>query len=248
MNTTAAQPQIIHYLPVLTTFLSVVFFTVLFRRYRSKGRGAHLLWWAGGVLCYGLGTAAEAAVTLWGNSPGLNKTWYIVGALFGGYPLAQGTVYLLLRRRTANILTSATVPIIVILAVLVILGPTNTGAIEPHRPGGAALGWQWIRWFTPIINLYAAVFLIGGAALSGWRFAKRRATGHRAVGNALIALGALLPGIGGGMAKAGIVEGLYVGELAGLILIWIGYTRCVRRPALQPAAAAPAEAAAVPAP
>jgi sulfite exporter TauE/SafE len=35
--------------------------------------------------------------------------------------------------------------------------------------------------------------------------------------------GAILPGIGGSMARAGMVEGLYVGELAGLILIWLGY-------------------------
>ncbi len=41
----------------------------------------------------------------------------------------------------------------------------------------------------------------------------------------------MLPGIGGGMAKAGIVEGLYVGELAGLILIWIGYELCTKAPA-----------------
>lgn len=44
-------------------------------------------------------------------------------------------------------------------------------------------------------------------------------------------MGGLLPGIGGGMAKAGIVEGLYVGELAGLILIWIGYEFCTKAPA-----------------
>ena len=41
----------------------------------------------------------------------------------------------------------------------------------------------------------------------------------------------MLPGIGGWMAKAGIVEGLYVGELAGLILIWIGYEFCTKAPA-----------------
>ena len=31
-------------------------------------------------------------VTLFGNSPALNKAWYIAGALLGGYPLAQGSV------------------------------------------------------------------------------------------------------------------------------------------------------------
>jgi len=38
-----------------------------------------------------------------------------------------------------------------------------------------------------------------------------------------------MPAIGGGMAKWGIVEGLYLGEFIGLILIWMGYRWCVFR-------------------
>ena len=57
-----------------------------------------------------------------------------------------------------------------------------------------------------------------------------------------IAVGALLPGIGGGMAKAGMVEALYVGELVGLILIWLGYRFCVRAPLTQPQTSAPSPA------
>ena len=41
--------------------------------------------------------------------------------------------------------------------------------------------------------------------------------------------------IGGGMAKAGIVEALYLGEFFGIILIWVGYASCVRRRADPPA-------------
>ncbi|NIO14972.1 MAG: hypothetical protein GTN86_05985, partial [Xanthomonadales bacterium] len=68
---------------------------------------------------------------------------------------------------------------------------------------------------TPLLNGYAAVFLIGGAIYSAVRFALSDGAGHRALGNAMIAFGALLPGIGGGMAKAGMVEALYVGEFIG---------------------------------
>ena len=57
-----------------------------------------------------------------------------------------------------------------------------------------------------------------------------------AIGKAFIAGGAMLPGIGGGMAKAGMVEGLYIGEFLGIILIWIGYSFCVRRKSEVPAA------------
>ncbi len=84
---------------------------------------------------------------------------------------------------------------------------------------------------TPFINAYAAFFLIGGAAVSAWRFWQRAGAGNRAAGNTLIAVGALLPGIGGAMAKAGVVEALYVGEFIGLVLIWAGERMCAWRPA-----------------
>lgn len=239
----AATPSAVHYIPVITTSLSFVFLVVLLRRYVQRGFGTHLLWWAFGVFCYGAGTALESSITLFGNSIALTKTWYIAGAVFGGYPLAQGTVYLLLKRRTAHILTAATIPLIVAASVLVVLSPVNVDALEPHRPSGAMLGWQWVRAFTPIINGYAALFLIGGAILSAVRYARHVGTSNRAVGNTLIAVGALLPAVGGGLAKAGLVEALYVGELLGIILIWLGYGACVRRPTRAPAEApAPAGA------
>ena len=45
-----AQPQLIPYLPIATTVLSVAFCGILFRRFGQHG-GAHLLWWGGGVFC-----------------------------------------------------------------------------------------------------------------------------------------------------------------------------------------------------
>ena len=47
---------------------------------------------------------------------------------------------------------------------------------------------------------------------------------QRTIGSAFIAL----PGIGGSSAKAGMLEALYVGELVGLVLIWIGFNYCTR--------------------
>ena len=222
-------PGPVHYLPVVTTVLSAIFFVVLLRRYLTKRTGPHLLWWAGGIFAYGLGTALEGVITIAGNSIALTKAWYIAGALLGGYPLAQGTVYLLLRRRTAHLLTLVTVPYLLLMAVLVVLSPVNVEALESYKPSGAVLGWQWVRAMTPLLNGYAALFLIGGAILSAYRFANKAGGGARAVGNGLIAFGALLPGVGGGMAKAGYVEALYVGEFIGLLFIWAGYAACVRR-------------------
>jgi hypothetical protein len=219
----------VHYLPIITTTLSAVFCGQLFLRFQLRRSGAHLLWWGAGVFAYGLGTALESAITLGGNSVFLNKSWYITGALLGGYPLAQGTVFLLLKRKVAWTLTAITFPLVIILSILVVFSPVVFEALESHRPSGAILAWQWIRVFTPIVNLYAVSFLIGGSILSSVRYRASRGPGDgsRAIGNSLIAFGALLPAIGGGMAKAGVVEALYVGELIGLVLIWLGYLACV---------------------
>ena len=225
-------PQAVHYLPILTTVLSALFAASLFRRWAAK-RSTHLLWWAIGITTYGLGTALESAITLGGNSVALTKAWYIAGALLGGYPLAQGSLYLSWPRRFANRLTAASLAFVVVAAVLVVLSPVDASVLEPHRPSGAILGWQWVRLLTPVINMYAVFFLIGGAIVSAWRHYKHRGHSYRAAGNALIALGALLPGVGGSFAKAGVVEALYIGECLGLVVIWTGDRICAREPTAQ---------------
>ena len=104
----------------------------------------------------------------------------------------------------------------------------DLSVVEPHRLTGSVLVWREARLFSPFINTYAAIFLIGGAIASAWRFRKDETARHRFIGNCYIALGALLPGIGGAATRAGYTEVLYVMELIGIVLIWIGYTYNVR--------------------
>lgn len=223
-----SQVLFVHYVPIATTIVATAFATSLWRRYLER-RTPHLWWWAVGVAFYGLGTLIEAAITLGGNAVFLNKAWYIAGAVLGGYPLAQGSLYFSYSRKFASRATAISLPFVVITSVLVALSPVLIDNLQPHRPSGAILGWQWVRMLTPFINGYAAFFLIGGAIVSAWRYAKLKHAGNRAVGNSLIAFGALLPGIGGSLAKAGIVEALYIGEFVGLILIWVGERTCAWR-------------------
>jgi hypothetical protein len=222
-----------HYLPILTTVLSALFAGSLYRRWRVR-RSPQLWWWAFGITTYGLGTALESAITLFGNTIALTKVWYIAGALLGGYPLAQGSLYLSWPRRMANRLTVVSVAFVAVASVLVILSPVDAAALEPSRPSGAVLAWSWVRLLTPFINLYAVFFLIGGALRSAWVNYRERGQFYRAAGTALIAAGAILPGVGGSFAKAGLVEVLYVGECLGLMIIWAGDRVCAlqdRRPA-----------------
>lgn len=216
----------VHYLPIGTTILAAIFAANLFRRYAYRRDSLHHLWWGIGISFYGFGTFFEGLITLFGNSIFLNKVWYISGAVLGGYPLAQGSVYLLHTRHFAHITSAITIPVVSLTSLFVIMSPVLPEFLELHRPSGAILAWRWIRWMTPFINIYSAFFLVGGAALSSWRYFKKGDPGHRALGSTFIAIGAILPGIGGSMAKVGIIEALYIGEFIGLILIWSGDALC----------------------
>jgi hypothetical protein len=221
-------PSFVHYVPIVTTILAVPFALEIFRRYRAHPERLHLLWWALGIATYGVGTFTEAATTIVGWNEPVFRAWYISGALLGGAPLAQGTVYLLLARRTAHILTAVLIGFIAIASVAVLLSPIDYSQVEAHRLTGRVLGWQWVRGFSPFVNMYAVVFLIGGAILSALRYSGNPATRHRVVANVLIAAGAILPGIGGTATRMGYTEVLYVTELVGLILTWCGYRLSVR--------------------
>lgn len=234
-------PTLVHYIPIVTTLLAVPFSLEIFRRWRQHPDRLHLLWWAIGVAAYGVGTFTEAWTTLFGWNSFIFKSWYISGALLGGAPLAQGTVYLLLKRRTAHLLTAALVVYVVVASIAVVVAPIDLSAVEPHRLTGRVFGWQWVRMFSPAVNLYAVVFLIGGAVLSALRYSLDPASRHRMYANILIAIGAILPGIGGTATRMGHTEVLYVTELVGLVLTWIGYRISIRpltaRYGLQPRAA-----------
>ena len=161
--------------------------------------------------------------------------------------LATGSLYLLAPKKTAHILTAISMAFIVVTSVLVFIAPVEPAAAEAVRPSGSFIveDWQWVRLMSIPINIYAAIFLIGGAAYSSFRFAfperdpntgqKTPRNSQRALGTGFIAVGALLPGIGGGMAKGGITEALYIGEFVGIILIWIGNELCIKAPKSAPA-------------
>lgn len=224
----------VHYLPILTSALAVWFAPQLQRRWRERRPAPHLFWWTLGVVLYGAGTVTESLTTLFGWSEPVFRSWYITGALLGGAPLAQGTAYLLLRKRTANVLTVLLLSTVAVAAVCVLSSPIAYDQVEAHRLSGRVLEWTWVRRFSPFINSYAFLLLVGGALLSAWRYRGVLEGRGKVLGNVAIAIGGLLPGIGGAFTRFGHVEVLYVTELAGLILIYLGY-RLNIAPALVPA-------------
>ena len=228
----------VHFIPIITTVFAFAFAGVVVGRWMDR-RSPHLLWWGIGMLAYGAGTLTESATTLLGWHESVFRAWYITGALLGGAPLAQGSVYLHLDRRVANRLTMIVGAVIVVASICVIASPIDPALVEPYRLSGKVLEWRWVRLFSPFVNLYAVIVLVGGAIVSAMRYRRSAETYHRFIGNVYIAVGGILPGIGGAFTRFGHTEVLYVTELLGLLLIYAGYrmnvsTRTMALPHSQP--------------
>ncbi len=210
------------YIPIFTTLFSIYFFQEIYRHYKLKQK-SYLLWWSLGVLTFGLGTLSESINILYGWSEANLKYWYIVGALLGGYPLAQGSVYLLMNKKFSNITSLFFISLIILASYFVLLTPVVLPESFNNMLTGSVFAWKWVRYFSPLINMYAFIFLVGGAIYSANKYYKQGIKEAPFKGNIFIAIGGLLPGIGGSFTRAGYVEVLYVTEFIGLICIYYGY-------------------------
>lgn len=216
--------ELVYYIPIATALFCAFFFVELFQHWRNNPRALHLLWWTIGVFFYGAGPITEAFHSIAGYSPVNFKIWYILGAILGGAPLAQGTVYLLLKRRTANILSFCLIIIAVASIALIIFSPLKPVNDPAVKLSGTLFEWSAIRFITPFINMYAFTFLVGGAIYSAIQYSRKSLDRSRFWGNVLIAVGGLLPGIGGAASKAGgHIELLYLSALLGIAFIHAGY-------------------------
>lgn len=213
---------IVEYIPILTTIFSVFFVCEIYKHFKDR-KTAYLLWWTLGVLAFGLGTFAESLHALFGWNVINVRFWYIVGALLGGFPLAQGSVYLLMNKWFAHTTTVIFVGLIAVASFFVIKTPITIPEGFDYRLTGAVFEWKWVRQFSPLINVYSFLFLVGGAIYSATKYYGKKDKKAHFKGNIFIAFGALLPGIGGAFTRMGYVEVLFITELVGLILIYVGY-------------------------
>src|SRR5687768_12891781 len=111
--------EIARYYPIVTTIFSFIIAREMFNHYREQ-KLTYLLCWTLGVCSFGLAALAASINVLAGWSPANLKFWYIVGALVGGFPLAQGTLYFLTSRKVADISTIIFLVVIATAAVAVV--------------------------------------------------------------------------------------------------------------------------------
>lgn len=217
------------YLPYLTSSIALIFTVILVLRYRRKG-GMHLLLWTFGMFLYFLSTFCEIILSIQLSEAAL-KVWYIAGAMLVAAWLGQGTVHLLIRKgKIAMSLTCVLAAVSLLAALLVVMAPL-TGAQAGYNvslPASEQYKEVMTRGgliilLTILLNLYGTVTLVGGALYSAFLFWRKEILSNRMFGNILIAVGALSPAMGGSFLKAGLVDILYLSELAGIILMFAGF-------------------------
>lgn len=217
------------YLPYLTSATAFFLTIVIFLRYRRKG-GMHLLLWTFGMFLYFLSTFCEIILSYQFSEVAI-KIWYIAGAMLVAAWLGQGTVHLLIRKgKVAMTMTYILIVVSLLAVTLVMLAPLTGAqsgydvthpASEQYKAIMSRNGF--IIALTILLNIYGTLTLVGGALYSAYLFWRKEILSNRMFGSILIAVGGLSPAMGGTFLKAGLFDFLYVSELAGIIIMFIGF-------------------------
>jgi hypothetical protein len=217
----------VNILPSLSTIVTFAFTAAVFNRYRQRG-GMYLLLWAMGLFLYGVGTLSEVILGF-RFSEVLLKLWYLTGAMLTAAWLGMGTVHLLIRKgNTAQILTAILIALSLLALILIAVAPVNPAAYDVTRPVSAQYKEVLTRngliiLLTILLNIFGTITLVGGAIYSAFLFWRKKILANRMVGSILIAAGALSPALGGTFVRTGLVDFLYLSELIGAIVMFIGF-------------------------
>ena len=211
-------------IPLISAIVSLIFGITVLDQYFARRQPFQLLWMIG-LFMYGISAFTEFYTETYGLNLIMFRLWYLFGAICVAAFLGQGTVYLLAKRRTAHILTAILVVLSVYGAIRLFTANIDLGIAT--RLTDKIIVPTDVGILTGLLNVYGTVTLVGGALYSAWIFWRKRTLPHRVQSNVLIAVGALLPAIGGSLLRLGTARGalFYILELAGVIIIFIGFLR-----------------------
>jgi len=219
------------YISIATALITGLFAGMVLERFLKRQK-PHLFAWGVGLLLYSLGAMAQAVLAFGFDGP-LFKLWYWAGAMLVALWLGQGTIFLLVRRGNWAWLSFWLVAALsVVAATLVFPASLNPAAYQ----AGIDLTEQYksifamstaestLRTITVIfMNTTGTLMLVGGALYSLILFARKRVLPNRMWGNALIAIGGLLPALGGSLILVGDGTLKYLAQLAGGLFLFAGF-------------------------
>jgi hypothetical protein len=194
------------------TVVSLIFAALVLNQWISK-RKPYQLAWSFGLVLYGIAAFTQFLAEAYGWTPSTYKAYYLVAAPLVAV-LGIGSA-LLIHRRAGIGFALYTLVVFAGFAVAVLGATVNTAAFASSIPvAGTALPDD-VRIYSPLFTIPGSIALIGIAAYSYWR--------TRFLFNLWIGLGAVIIAGGGSLARFGLSWALYIGEFAGIAVMFWGF-------------------------
>ncbi|MCZ7663187.1 MAG: hypothetical protein M5U22_09810 [Thermoleophilia bacterium] len=209
-----------------TAVLGFVFTGLVFQQWWARRR-PHQAAWTAGLLFYAVAAAMEA----WSEyrhawDPTIYRFYIVLAASLVGF-LGLGSLYLVARRRRwGDLYLAFTLVALVVFLAGVLTADLRLDRLEPGiTVGGEALGpsGSFPRIMSLFFNIPGSIFLLGGAVLSIYRFARKKEYAYRMWANVLIAAGTLVIAFAGSRARLGNTTGLYPAEMFASVLLLAGF-------------------------
>ena len=207
-------------LPAVTALVAAAFAVVVLRQYTAH-RKTYQLMWATGFAMFAVAAFAGFLARSGATTATEYRVFYLFGAILNVAWLSLGTLYLLARRRWADLSLVAVAALSVLAAYAVVAAPVDlTAAADSGRgfPNGSLA-----RILAGVGSGLGSIVLIGGALWSAWIFLRKRRNGRRALANVIIAVGVLIVAAGGTATFTGASGVLEVANLVGLSVIFAGF-------------------------
>jgi hypothetical protein len=227
----------------MTAAVAFAFFVLLAHQYTQRRR-MHQLLWTVAMLFYSASALMEFLMNadVSGPSPVLFGIYYALAAPLVGL-LGAGVMYLLAKRTVARFFLGFVVLFSLALCAAVAVTPLSGATLAESFKGPLANGFMTasetypmtVRVFAIVLNSVGGLILIGGALYS---YLRERSRTY----NILIAIGGMLPMIGGSaLGLFGYPDAFFVFELGGTVFLFLGFLFSARyigrREATRPLAA-----------
>ena len=212
--------------PAMTAVLGLVFTALVFRQWLAR-RKPHQLAWSVGLLMYAVAALMEAVSELAGVwNPTVYRIYIVLAASMVGY-LGLGSYYLLAKKKTGPHIYLG---MLLGWELVFVWGVFNTELVAEKLVPGITVGGQALgaagsfpRIMSLPFNISGTFFLLGGALISIYRFARKREFAYRMWANVLIAIGTICIAAAGSMARAGVSAGLYPAEMVASAILLAGF-------------------------
>jgi hypothetical protein len=230
--------------PVIAAAVALAFGLHLLVRFVRRGR-LHEGMWSLAMLMYAAASAALASGVVGGWTAAEFRVYWLFGAVLTVPYLAQGELYLLIRRRwLAHVFLGILLAATAWAVAEVRTAPLNQAALDHELPGGGEVfgdGTVAHR-MAPLYVWPTYLLLLVGVVWSAMRIRGREELRPLFLGLLLIALGATIAATGSGIgAVRGSLPILALGLAGGASVMYWGFLTATR-PASAPADARPAAA------